>query len=212
MTAPPPPESVELLNFLYRISGQHTLSGQHNFPGDKDRHTAAAAQAWRKTPAIFGKDWGFAREGDKDSAYIRNEIVEELKALYRNGALVTMCWHEVPPTADEPVTFMRRPGGGATTTNLNTVQGQLTEAQYQEKIRNLLWVWSVDRPEGTSLAFEECWPGPEYVDVLSLDSYRELKPSYYEDLLRLANGKPIAIGAIRTASGLPAEPPPPRTP
>src|SRR5208337_2032881 len=59
------PEAVELLNFIYRISGQQTLSGQHNFPGDKDRHTLDAGRAWGKTPAIFGKDWGFAKEGDQ---------------------------------------------------------------------------------------------------------------------------------------------------
>ncbi len=56
------PEAVELLNFIYRISGQHTLSGQHNFPADKDRETVEAARAWGKTPAIFGKDWGFANK------------------------------------------------------------------------------------------------------------------------------------------------------
>jgi len=261
------PEAVELLNFLYRISGQHTLSGQHNFPADKERHTVAAARAWGKTPAVFGKDWGFAKEGDKDSAYVRNAIVEELKEHYKNGSLVVMCWHEVPPTADEPVTFMRRRGGG-TATNLNSVQGQLTEAQYKDlltpgtelhrrwcaqvdaivpylkqleeahvpmlwrpfhemngtwfwwggrrgeygtaamykmmfdrlvkhhKIKNLIWVWSVDRPEGTSLKFKECWPGPEYVDILSLDCYQGFKQSYYDDLLKLANGKPIALGEV----------------
>jgi mannan endo-1,4-beta-mannosidase len=271
------PEAVELLNFLYRISGQHTLSGQHNFPADKDRHTAAAARAWGKTPAIFGKDWGFAREGDKDSAYVRNEIVEELKDQYKDGALVVMCWHEVPPTADEPVTFMGRRGGGAATnlTNLNTVQGRLSETQYKDlltpgtelhqrwcaqvdaivphlkrleaarvpllwrpfhemngtwfwwggrrgeygtaamykmmfdrlvkfhKIKNLIWVWSVDRPEGTSLKFEECWPGPEYVDILSLDCYQEFKQSYYDDLLKQANGKPIALGEVAGNLSLP---------
>ena len=264
------PEAVELLNFLHRISGKQTLSGQHNFPADKDKHTAAASRAWGKTPAIFGKDWGFARKGDKDSAYVRNEIVEELTEHYRNGSLVVMCWHQVPPTADEPVTFMGRRGGGPATnqTLFHTVQGQLTDAQYKDlltpgtelhehwcsqvdaivpylkkleaarvpllwrpfhemnggwfwwggrrgeygtaaiyrmmfdrlvkhhKIKNLIWVWNVDRPEGTSLRFEECWPGPEYVDILSLDCYREFKQSYYDELLKLANGKPIALGEV----------------
>lgn len=261
------PEAVALLNFLYGISGQHTLSGQHNYPGDKDKETVEAAQAWGKTPAIFGKDWGFAKAGDKDSAFIRNDIVQELEEQYKNGSLVVMCWHEVPPTADEPVTFRgRRTDGPAT--NLNTIQGHLTEEQYKDlltpgtalhqhwcdqvdaivphlkalqdahvpvlwrpfhemngawfwwggrrgeygtaalykmmfdrlvkyhKIKNLIWVWNVDRPEGTSLKFEECWPGPEYVDVLSLDCYQTFKQSYYDDMLKLANGKPIALGEV----------------
>jgi mannan endo-1,4-beta-mannosidase len=266
MTPGASPEAVELLKFFYQISGKQTLSGQHNFPADKDKHTLAATKAWGKTPAVFGKDWGFAREGDKDSAFVRNEIVEEIKQQYAKGALVTMCWHAVPPTADEPVVFMRR--GRSETDKLDSVQGRLTEAQYQDlltpgtdlhkrwcaqvdalvpyfrkleeakvpllwrpyhemnggwfwwggrrgeygtaqiyrmifdrlvkhhTIKNLIWVWSVDRPEGTSLKFEECWPGAEYVDILSLDSYRDFKPSYYEDLLKLGGGKPIALAEV----------------
>lgn len=84
VTPDAPPEAVELLNFFYRISGQH------NFPADKDKHTLASAKTWGKTPAIFGEDWGFAREGDKDSAFVRGDIVEELKQQYANGAIVTM--------------------------------------------------------------------------------------------------------------------------
>ncbi len=42
VTPDPAPEAVALLKFFYRISGQHTLTGQHNFPGDKDKHTMAA--------------------------------------------------------------------------------------------------------------------------------------------------------------------------
>jgi mannan endo-1,4-beta-mannosidase len=261
------PETVQLLKFLYRISGEHTLSGQHNYPGDNDKETLAAAKAWGKTPAIFGKDWGFAKEGDKDSAYVRNDIVSELEEQYKKGSLVVMCWHEVPPTANEPVTFRGRRGAHSTN-NLATVQGHLTEDQYRDlltpgtalhqhwceqvdaivpylkklqdahvpvlwrpfhemngtwfwwggragkygsaalyrmmfdrlvnyhKIKNLIWVWNVDRPEGTSLKFEECWPGAQYVDVLSLDCYATFKQSYYADLLKLANGKPIALGEV----------------
>jgi hypothetical protein len=92
------PEAVELLNFFYRISGTQTLSGQHNYPGDKDRQTVAASKTWGKTPAIFGKDWGFAKEG--------------------------------------------------------------------------------------------------YKDILSLDCYREFQQSHYEALLKLANGKPIALAEV----------------
>ena len=38
-----------------------------------------------------------------------------------------MCWHEVPPTADEPVTFQ-----GPKVNPLHSVQGQLTDDQYKE--------------------------------------------------------------------------------
>lgn len=261
------PETVELLRFLHRISGKHILSGQHNYPADKDQHTQAAAAIWGKAPAVFGKDLGFARQGSKDSAYVRAEVVEELKEQYRRGALPTLCWHAVPPTADEPVAF-KLPKNSVPPPKLNTVQGRLTDAQYQElltpgtrlhqrwcaqvdaivpslkqleearvpllwrpyhemngpwfwwggrrgphgsaalyrmlydrlvhhhQIKNLIWVWNVDRPEAPSLAFEECWPGSAYVDVLSFDCYYEFKQSYYDELLKLAYGKPIALGEV----------------
>ena len=64
------------------------------------------------------------------------------------------------------------------------------------KLKNLIWVWNVDRPEGTTLPFNECWPGPEYVDIVSFDCYRVFKQSYYDDLLKLANGKPVALAEV----------------
>jgi mannan endo-1,4-beta-mannosidase len=287
------PEAVQLLNFIHQISGQHTLTGQHNLPADNDKETVAASKAWGKIPAIFGKDWGFAKQGDKDSAFVRQDVVDEIKEHYKNGSLIVLCWHEVPPTADEPVAFRpRRGGGGSTNTsaNLHTVQGHLTEAQYKDlltpgtalhrhwcdqvdaivpylkqlqdahvpvlwrpfhemngqwfwwggrakkfstpaadkmkggermgmvstgdystaalykmmfdrlvnhhKLKNLIWVWNVDRPEGTTIPFNECWPGPEYVDVVSFDCYRVFKQSYYDDILKLANGKPVALAEV----------------
>jgi mannan endo-1,4-beta-mannosidase len=54
----------------------------------------------------------------------------------------------------------------------------------------------VDRPEGTTIPFNECWPGPEYVDVVSFDCYRVFKQSYYDDILKLANGKPVALAEV----------------
>ena len=53
------PEAVELLNFIYRISGKHTLSGQHNFPADKDKQTVAACQGLGQDAGHFRKGLGF---------------------------------------------------------------------------------------------------------------------------------------------------------
>ena len=60
------PEAVELLKFIYNISGKHTLTGQHNFPNTKDASTQTAIHIYGKVPAIFGQDFGFAKPGDKD--------------------------------------------------------------------------------------------------------------------------------------------------
>jgi mannan endo-1,4-beta-mannosidase len=67
------------------------------------------------------------------------------------------------------------------------------------KLNNLIWVWNANAPrdrEGDeAFAYEDFWPGSKYVDVLAADVYRaDWKQSHHDDLLRLANGKPIAIG------------------
>lgn len=124
------PESVALLNYIQGISGQRTLTGQHNYPSTKDSSTQEAARIWGKTPAIFGMDFGFAARGDKDSAFVRQEIVNECKRQYALGSIVTLCWHAVPPTADEPVTFLPQPG--TPTNRLHSVQGKLTNQQWED--------------------------------------------------------------------------------
>src|SRR5512136_352019 len=71
------PEARALLQFFYDISGKYTLTGQHNYPDTGDRNTQFAARYTGKTPAVFSTDWGFARDGDKDSYLARPGIVEE---------------------------------------------------------------------------------------------------------------------------------------
>jgi mannan endo-1,4-beta-mannosidase len=127
------PEAVELLRLIYNISGHHTLTGQHNFPNTKDASTRRTTEIYGKVPAIFGQDFGFAAPGDKDAAAARPEIVAECKRQYARGALIALCWHAVPPTADEPVTFRPRPGS-ASTNRLASVQGRLTDEQWNDLI------------------------------------------------------------------------------
>jgi mannan endo-1,4-beta-mannosidase len=61
------------------------------------------------------------------------------------------------------------------------------------KLNNLLWVWNPDRPEREDRQFVDYFPGQQYVDVLSLDTYAEYKQSYYDDLNALSDGKPMAV-------------------
>jgi len=39
----------------------------------------------------------------------RPEIIAEVKRQYENGSIITLCWHAVAATADEPVTFRPMP-------------------------------------------------------------------------------------------------------
>jgi mannan endo-1,4-beta-mannosidase len=67
------------------------------------------------------------------------------------------------------------------------------------KLNNLVWVWNTnaprDIPNDEAFPYEEFYPGGNYVDVLAADVYRnDWKQSHHDDLLKLADGKPVAIG------------------
>lgn len=260
-------ESAALLKLLYSISGRYILTGQHNYPNIKDKNTRFAKKYIGKTPAVFSTDWGFAEDGDTDSYLARPDIIEEAIRQHRLGAVITICWHAVPPTSDEPVTFQPKPGNDPE--KLASVQGQLTDNQFRDvltpgtglynkwceqvdnvafylkklrdakvpvlwrpyhemngdwfwwggrtgefstkalyiqlfkrlvnhhKLNNLVWLWSVDRPNKPEMAFANYYPGSEYLDVVSLDVYgNDFKQEYYDSLLVLADGKPLVLGEV----------------
>ncbi len=65
------------------------------------------------------------------------------------------------------------------------------------RLDNLLWVWNANAPAPHILPYPACYPGAEYVDILATDIYgNDYKPSHYDDLVTLANGKPVALGEV----------------
>ena len=261
------PEAVALLDLFYNISGKYILTGQHNFPNIKDRNTKFAKEYTGETPVIFSTDWGFAKEDDKDSYLARPEIVKEAIRQNQLGSIITICWHAVPPTSKEPVTF--QPVRGADPQKLASVQGQLTDQQFKDiltrgtplykswcaqvdsvagylkklqdahvpvlwrpyhemngswfwwggrtgkystkalylqiydrlvkyhKLNNLVWVWSVDRPNKPEMQFSNFYPGNDYLDILALDVYgSDFKQDYYDSLDVLSKGKPLVLGEV----------------
>ena len=245
------PEARALLHMLYQISGKHTLSGQHNDSGRPGANTDVAAQITGKSPAVYGEDWGFGA----DSAARRHDEVKELITQWRAGHIIALCWHEPPPTMDEPVSFKGEIQSRITDRQFNDlltpgtplykhwctqldaiaeclkelqdahvpvlwrplheingdwfwwngVRGdaahgtkQLYRQEYDRLVRyhhltNLVWVWNPDRPERADRQFVDYFPGGQYVDVLALDCYNVYKPSYYDELNALSDGKPLAI-------------------
>ena len=216
---------------------------------------------------VFSTDWGHAREGDTDSYTARPDIVEECIRQHRLGSIITICWHAVPPTADEPVTF--RPLPGTATDSLSSVQGQMMDEQFKDvltpgtelykrwcaqvdtvayylrklqdadvpvlwrpyhemngnwfwwggrlgeystkalyrqlfdryvnhhKLKNLIWVWSVDRPHNPDMYFSNYYPGNGHLDILSLDVYRrDFNQAYYDSLVVLSQGKPVVLAEV----------------
>jgi hypothetical protein len=96
------PEATALLAYIQSLSGRHILSGQHNYPATGDRNSRFAADYIGQTPVIWSQDFGFAAEGDKDSYLARPAIIQEAIRQHRQGAIVTLCWHAVPPRGQSP--------------------------------------------------------------------------------------------------------------
>lgn len=263
----PLPETVALLQTLSDLSGRHTLTGQHNYPNTKSRNSEYALRYTGRTPAVFSSDWGHAVGGNTDSYLARPDIVQEAIRQHGQGALVTLCWHAVPPTTDEPGTF--RPLPGSDPKVLKSVSGQLLDEQFRDvltpgtalyqhwceqvdaiavflkqledarvpvlwrpyhemngdwfwwggrtgkystaalyrqifdrlvhhhHLRNLLWVWSMDRVSRPGMEHEKYFPGLEFVDVLGLDVYQnDFSQSYYDSLVQLSQGKPLALAEV----------------
>jgi mannan endo-1,4-beta-mannosidase len=128
------PEAKALLDLYYRISGKYTLTGQHNYPSTRDRNSKFAAKYIGKTPVIWSADMGFAKEGDKDSYLSRPDIVKEAIRQHKKGSIITICWHAVPPTANEPITFQPVRGKIVSPDSLASVQGKMLEEQYKEML------------------------------------------------------------------------------
>jgi mannan endo-1,4-beta-mannosidase len=142
------PEARALLKYIQGLSGKYILSGQHNYPATGEKNTLFAADYIGKTPVIWSQDFGFSAEGDKDSYLSRPAIIQEAIRQHKKGAIINLCWHAVPPTANEPVTF-QTPQGTDPAAPLASVQGKLTDNQFRDILTpgtelNKQWIRQVD--------------------------------------------------------------------
>ena len=69
------------------------------------------------------------------------------------------------------------------------------------KINNLIWVWNANNPRDIpfdeAYAFADFYPEDAQVDILATDIYHfDHEQKDYESLLKLSNGKPIAMGEV----------------
>lgn len=116
------PEAVELLEYIYSISGKSTLSGQHNVPRVGSDRLPAMEKRMGIYPAVFGQDFGFSAHGTWDGINFRQNIVDEAIRRYYEGFIITLMWHAVPPTEDEPVTFRE------------SIQSDLSDQEWEDMI------------------------------------------------------------------------------
>ena len=120
------PEARALLKTICAVSGKGILSGQHNFPNHRDLDTERVHAVSSKYPAIWGSDFGFTDEEDKDSILHRDLMIDEAKKQAKAGSIIYLCWHMLRPTEDEP----GKPGASWK----GSVQARLSDDQWAELI------------------------------------------------------------------------------
>ncbi|GAA3453243.1 glycosyl hydrolase [Dactylosporangium matsuzakiense] len=85
-----------LVDYLASISGQYTITGQHNREPNSDptKWTRVAQAVTGQTPGLWGGDFLFA--GSDVNA--RQTMVSEAIRQWQGGSLVALTWHMCPPT------------------------------------------------------------------------------------------------------------------
>lgn len=116
------PEAIALLNYIHSISGKQILAGQHCAPLVGSTRLAVVHRITQQYPAVFGQDFGFSYPGYWDGINYRQNIVDEAIKRNAEGFIITLMWHAVPPTQDEPVEFKE------------SIQSDLTDKQWEELI------------------------------------------------------------------------------
>jgi mannan endo-1,4-beta-mannosidase len=105
VTPDPSPEAVDLLQYLYAISGKRTLTGQHCAPLVGSTRLAGMHKLTGHYPAVFGQDFGFSAAGTWDGINFRQPVVDEAIRRHAEGFIITLMWHAVCPADEEPVVF-----------------------------------------------------------------------------------------------------------
>ncbi|WP_433203243.1 glycosyl hydrolase [Dactylosporangium sp. CS-047395] len=85
-----------LVSYLSGISGQYTITGQHNREPNSDptKWTRVAQGITGQTPGLWGGDFLFA----SSDVNARQTMVSEAIRQWQGGSLVALTWHMCPPT------------------------------------------------------------------------------------------------------------------
>lgn len=131
------PEALELLNYLYSISGEVTLSGQHDQPIFGSAYNQLVYEVTGSYPVVKGMDFGFSERNTLDGINYRQQTIDEAIKYHKEGSIITLMWHAVPPTKKEPVVFR------------GDIQSELSTTEWHDLITpgteiNLRWQSQVD--------------------------------------------------------------------
>ena len=115
------PKTVELLNYIYTISGKKTLAAEHEYMSVMPQYTDSVFKVTAKYPAIWGGEFGFSDENhDTDNIKYRPKLLQEIIKQHEAGAIITITYHQANPFVGEPCGFE------------TGVLGKLSSQQYNE--------------------------------------------------------------------------------
>ena len=108
------------LDYLYEISGQQTVAGQHNREpnSDPDRWTNKIESATGRFPGLWSADFLFDFGSIRDRRFMIKEAIEQ----WESGAIVNIMWHACSPALKTPCDWSQ--GNGP--------RSKLTDAQWVE--------------------------------------------------------------------------------
>lgn len=115
---------ASVLAYLTSIEGNHTISGQHNAEPNSEpaQYTNQEYGITGVYPGIWGGDFLY----EADSIAARQTMINEAESQWANGSLVTLMWHECPPTMSEPCDW----------TQVESQNGALSSSQWQQLVTN----------------------------------------------------------------------------
>jgi mannan endo-1,4-beta-mannosidase len=116
------PEAVALYEYIQSISGKKILAGQHCAPLEQSLQLSVDHRVTGHYPVVFGQDFGFSYPGYWDGINYRQRIVDEAIVRHSQGFIITLMWHAVPPTMDEPMEFKE------------AIQSEVSDADWNEMI------------------------------------------------------------------------------
>jgi len=135
-----------------------------------------------------------------------DEAVPFLRDLKDSG--VPVLWRPIHEMNEGWSWWGGRPGANGSRKLYQLTHDYLANTQ---GLTNLVWVWNVKDIAGGAAHLSDYWPGSSYVDVATLDAWSNKQPTaeYYQAMLSVAGGKPIAlaeVGTVPTPQTLAAQP------
>ncbi|HEY3868112.1 MAG TPA: glycosyl hydrolase [Actinocrinis sp.] len=111
---------ASVIAYLKSIEGTHIISGQHNAEPNSEpaQYTDQVYSITGEYPGLWGGDFLY----EADSIAARQTMINEAETQWADGSLVTLMWHECPPTIAEPCNWDQ----------VESADGALTTAQWQQ--------------------------------------------------------------------------------